>query len=243
MELNTLIAKRAFGEAQAKDFSDWAENLLIQGCDSENVAILASFGIERFPNLTEVENYFEKCVDELGLVLPEDQIAIHEYAKYLAAIISTGILEPTVGLELLKDFWRLSGDYDEPIYRIWEELADDICTLDDCHFYLWNTGLSKNNRDEFIIQVAKQFIQLCDSELPDDFFHLCVCNECGYIGKPQFKQIDLPWLPEKLFRLIYRKSPTFQWLCGQCAKAGLKNMFDYAGRKQYLESQSANKGQ
>jgi hypothetical protein len=49
--------------------------------------------------------------------------------------------------------------------------------------------------------------------------------------------MDLPWLPEKLFRLIYGKAPTFVWVCGLCAQPHLKNMFDYAGRKQYLESQ------
>lgn len=236
MEFNALVAKQALGIARIKDFSDWAENLLIQGCDSENVAILAGFGIERCPDSYEVEIYFKKCAVELDLVILEDRAAIFEYAKHLATNISDGILDPETGLEILKNFW-LATDNDEPLYRIWDELAEDICSLDDYQGYLWNTGLSAQNVDEFIIQVARQFLQLSAMDLPEDFFCLCACSECGYIGKAQLIRIDLPWLSEKLFRLIYRKSPTFQWVCGHCAHANIKNMFDYDGRKLYLESQ------
>ncbi|MEI6707007.1 MAG: hypothetical protein WCK96_07715 [Methylococcales bacterium] len=240
MEFNALVVKRVLGTVQTQDFSNWAENLLLQGCDSNNVAILASFGLERFPDSYEVERYFEKCIGELGLVLPEDRVVIAEYvpeyANELASNISSGLLKPREGLESLKSF-GMATDYDKALYRIWDELAEDVYTLENGDYYLWNTGLSKDNIDEFIIQVARQFIQLCKSELPDDFFYLCTCDDCGHIGKAQLKRMDLPWLPEKLFRLIYRKAPAFKWICGHCTQSHLKNMFDYEGRKQYLKSQ------
>ncbi len=240
MEFNALVVKRVLGTVQPQDFSNWAENLLLQGCDSKNVAILAILGLERFPDSYEVEHYFEKCIDELGLVLPEDRVVIAEYApeyaNELASNISSGLLKPREGLELLKNF-GMATDYDKALYRIWDELAEDVYTLENCDYYLWNTGLLKDNIDEFIIQVAKQFIQLGKTELPDDFFELCACDDCGYIGKAHLKRMDLPWLPEKLFRLIYRKRPAFKWICAHCTQSHLKNMFDYEGRKQYLESQ------
>jgi hypothetical protein len=235
MELNTLVAKRALNTAQTKDFSDWAESLLIQGCASVNVAILAGFGLERLPDTIEVDGYFKKCIAELGLVLPEEQIAIFDYIKLLVCNISKGVIEPRTGLyELLISLD--ATDNEQLLYRIWDELSEDINSLGGYDRYLWNTGLSADNVDEFIVLVAQQFMQLSEMELPDDFFHLCACDECGYIGKPQLKRIDLPWLHEKLFRFIYGRSPTFQWICGKCGQAGLKNMFDYAGRKRYLES-------
>lgn len=236
MEFNVLIGKQALGIAQTQDFSDWAESLLIQGCDSENVAILASFGVERFPDAYEVEVYFKKCVAELDLILPEKRVALFEYAKDLASHISTGIVKPRVGLNRLNILWAAT-DYDEPLYNIWDQLAEDVYSVYANDSYLWNTELSKDNIESFICDVAKQFLQLCNCELPEDFFQLCVCDECGHVIKPQLKRIDLPWLPEKLFRLIYRKAPAFRWMCGSCASWQIKNMFDYAGRKQYLESQ------
>jgi hypothetical protein len=239
MEFNTLMAKRALGRAQTKDFSDWAENLLAQGCDAENVAILAGFGLEHSPDSHEIELYFKKCVDELGLVLLEDRVAIFNYVRELAGNINAGIIHPRTGLESLKNFWVATDD-DEPLYRIWDELAEDICALGDYDgYYLWNTGLLEENVDEFIVKVARQFLQLCDSNLPEDFFSLCACSDCGHIGKAQLIRTDLPWLPEKLFKLIYRKAPVFKWVCGHCLHPQIKNMFDYEGRKLYLEAQTA----
>lgn len=235
IELNALVAKRALGIATAEDFSDWAEDLLAQGCDGKNVAILASFGIDRFTDSNEIEEYFKKCVAELGLVLPEERVAILGYAKDLAANICDGILEPEAGLELLKNFWQAT-DNDEPLYIIWDELAEDINTLDNYGGYSWNTSLSEDNTDEFIIQVARQFLQLSAIDLPDDFFSLCACSECGYIGKAQLIRLNLSWLSEKIYRFIFRKSPVFKWVCGQCANPNIKNMFDYEGRRLYLES-------
>jgi len=238
-QFNILVAKRALGIVQAKDFSDWAESLLVQGCNAENVAILAGFGLEHFPNSYDIELYFKKCVDELGLVLFEDRAAIFEYVYELAANICKGIIKPRAGLESLKNFWVATDD-DEPLYRIWDELAEDVCALGDYDaYYLWNTGLSEENVDEFIIKVAQQFLQLCESDLPEDFFCLCACSDCGHIGKAQLIRIDLPWLPEKLFRLVYGKAPTFKWVCGCCAQPQIKNMFDYEGRRLYLESKIA----
>lgn len=233
--LKALLAKRALATARVNDFSNWAENLLSQGCDSENVAILAGF-CDCNAGLYEVEAYFKKCVDELGLVLVENRAAIFEYAKNLAFDIDTGILDPRDGLEQLKDFWLVT-DNDEPLYRIWDELAEDVCAVESGDAYLWNTGLSKENVDEFVAKVAKQFLQLSEINLPEHFFALCVCSQCGHIGKPQLKRLDLPWLPEKLFRLIYGKAPVFKWVCGSCVKPDIKNMFDYEGREYYLNAQ------
>jgi hypothetical protein len=237
MAFNELVAKRALGIATAADFSDWAENLLAEGCDSANVAILAGLTIEGSQGIYEAEAYFTKCVAELGLILPDEREAIFEYAKCLAKNICDGILEPEEGLALLKCFWRAT-DNEEPLYIIWDELADDINTLDDSGGYSWNTSLSEHNVDAFILQVARQFLQLSAIDLPDSFFSLCVCGECGYIGKAQLIRLSLPWLPEKLYQLVFKKSPVFKWVCGKCANPNIKNMFDYDGRKLYLESKN-----
>ena len=235
MEFNTLITKQALGIAKNKDFSDWAESLLVQGSESNSVAILASFGIDRNLNTDEVKQYFEKCLLELNLVLPEPRILIFNHVKTLVLEIINGTVKPQIGLNGLKNFW-LQTDNDEPLYRIWDELAEDVATLDDYQGYLWNTHLSKENVDDFIIEVAKQFLQLCELKLPDNFFALCACPDCQCVAKPLLKRIELAWLPEKLFRLLYGRSPTFKWVCRACEQSHLYNMFDYEGRKHYLST-------
>ena len=234
MEFNTLVAKQALGIAEAEDFSLWAEQLLSRGCDNQNVAILAGFGLEDTPDLQEVNVYFARCVDELGLSLPEVHRAIFIYAKDLATKITTGLLKPTTGLGLLKSLW-LATDCYEPLYSIWYELAVDIYSLEHEDVYLWNTGLLKDNINDFIILIAEQFLRLCECEnLPENFLNLSACQQCGHVGLSQTKRTELLWLPEKVFWLLYGRNPTVEDVCEQCGAAQLKGMRDYQGRALYL---------
>ncbi|MBT9098191.1 hypothetical protein KFZ76_10805 [Methylovulum psychrotolerans] len=235
MDFTTLLGKRAVGHAQAKDYCDWAEDLLLQSIESESIAILASLGVERSPDIYEVRAYFEKCVAELGWTIPEEKLAILAYAKSLCTQLCDGTLKPRIGLGHLQCFWDFVDD--NPLYGIWYDLDEDICWLEQGEQYFWNACLAQENSDGFIIKVAKQFLELCELDLPDNFLKLSLCAECGHVGMARQTKREKPWLSVKLFRLIYGRWPRSHRVCSQCAESCLLALSDYEVRQRYLAGQ------
>lgn len=238
MKFELLAGKRALGSAYSKDYTEWAESLLYEDIKSENVAILASMGLERDPDSEEVETYFLKSLKDLDLTLPDEKEGLKTYAKAICAQIVSGDLDTEEGVGILESFYSKS-DY-EAIYSIWDALSEDLWMVNDRDGCIFNTGLSAENKNEYIKGVAAQFIELLETNLPDCFFNLCACPECGYIGKNELEVIDKPWMPSKLYRFIYKQGQTQRVICANCKRPFPNNMSDYEGRKQYL-SKSANK--
>ncbi|CAG1770811.1 hypothetical protein BAC3_01341 [uncultured bacterium] len=233
-----LIAKQALGVADIEDFSDWAESLLMDGCELDNVAILASLGVSNDTDLEEVERYFSRCITDLKLVVPNQQTAIWNYAQELAKAIVANTLKPSTGLGLLKSFW-IATDYTQPLYSLWYDLAVDVYSLNNDDVYLWNAELQHEDTNEFIIKMAQQFLDLSQYDTPEHFFDLTACFDCGHIGYAANKRIEVTWLAVPLFRLIYGRNPTMQPVCSHCGSAHLKSMRDYEGRAMYLLSKQA----
>lgn len=232
MKFELLAGKRALGSAYSKDYTGWAESLLYEDIESENVAILASMGYERDPDSEEVEAYFQKSLKDLNLSLPDEKEGLKIYAKTLCEQIVSGDLEPEEGAKVLEAFYSQS-DY-EAIYSIWDELSEDLWMVNDRDGCIFNTGLSSENKCEYIKGVAAQFIELLKTKLPDRFFYLCACPECGYIGENALEVIDKPWMPDKIYRFIYKRGQTQRAICANCTRPFPNNMSDYEGRRQYL---------
>ncbi len=236
MKFELLAGKRALGSAYSKDYTDWAESLLYEDVESENVAILASMGYERDPDSEEIEAYFLKSLKDLGLSLPDEKKGLKIYANALCEKIVSGDLEPEKGVNILESFYSKS-DY-EAVYSIWNELSEDLWMINDSDGCIFNTGLSAENKSEYVKAVAAQFIELLETNLPDRFFYLCACSECGYIGENELEVIDNPWMPDKLYRFIYKRGQTQRAICANCKRAFPNNMSDYESRKQYLSKKS-----
>ncbi|WP_444925410.1 hypothetical protein ACJJI4_12885 [Microbulbifer sp. TRSA002] len=232
MKFEFLLGKRAIGSAYSKDYTEWAESLLYENVDSENVAILASMGYERDPDPEEIETYFQKCLKDLGLAVPLDKDALKIYAQALCELIISGELEPEQGVGMLEGFFRAS-DY-EAIYSIWDGLSEDLWMVNDREICYFNSGLTSENKSSYIKDVAAQFIILLDTELPDRFFFLSSCPECGYIGESGLEVIEKPLIPKQLFKLIYGRGQNQRAICSKCKRPFPNNMSDYEGRKQYL---------
>ena len=232
MKFELLAGKRALGSAYTKDYTEWAESLLYEDIESENVAILASMGYERDPDSEEVETYFLKSLKDLALTLPNEKEGLKIYAKALCEQIVSGDSEPEEGVGILESSYSKS-DY-EAIYSIWDELSEDLWMVNDRDGCIFNTGLSAENKNEYIKGVAAQFIELLETNLPDRFFYLCACPECGYIGENELEVIDKPWMLSKLYRFIYERGQTQRAICANCKRPFPNNMSDYEGRKQYL---------
>ncbi|WP_420554046.1 hypothetical protein [Neptuniibacter marinus] len=232
MKFELLTGKRALGSAYSKDYTEWAESLLYENVESENVAILASMGYERAPDSEEVEIYFQKSLKDLGLILPDEKEGLKIYAKALCEQIISGDLDTEKGVSILESFY-LKSDY-EAIYSIWDALSEDLWMVNDRDGCIFNSGLTAENKGEYIKGVAAQFTDLLETNLPDRFFCLCACPECGYIGENKLEVVDKPWLPDRLYRLIYKRGQTQRAICANCKRPFPNNMSDYEGRKQYL---------
>ncbi len=234
MNFVCLAGKRALGQAHTKDYTDWAEGLLGENVESVNVAILAGMGLEKSPDYWDVEFYFRAALDDLGLVLLSERDAVLAYAAHICEQVVSGDIPPKEGLQTLGRFYA-ETNY-QAIYSIWDFLNEDMWHINEGDGAIFNKGLNKLNQDEYIKNVAAQFIELTRVSRPENFFRLCVCFSCGYIGESALERIDKSWLPEKIYRLIYRRRTVQREICAKCGTPFPRNMYDYEARKQYLRA-------
>lgn len=235
MQFEELIGKRALGMAVSSDYTSGAEGLLSDNIESENCAILASFSLERDPDSEEIESYFQYCVKDLGLDLPPDNVTIANYAKSICRQVVDDVFPPREGLAILETLYAESK-YNELLYSIWDELAEDIALIEDDWGALYNSSITKENIGKYIVDVAKQYLILCEIELPENFFYLHACKHCGHIGESGTERLDKPWMPVKIFRLLHRRGPSSRAICGQCKHPYPRRMDDYEAREQYLKT-------
>lgn len=118
----TIQARHAMGRASAGDYIDWAADALAAGTDSRNLRILA--GLDRFVSTFEAEEHFMKAREELGLVAPDRDQALKDYAVHLAE----QILEPDSKYpELVAQLAELCWTNDYPGFLMdWYSLDDGL---------------------------------------------------------------------------------------------------------------------
>lgn len=235
MDLTELAGRRALGNATRDDHVRWAEGLLGDGVDSDEVAVLASLGLAENPDSQEIESWFQKALDDLGLELPPHDQALLSYSRRICQNIVDADITPEDGLMLLEPFYRATR-YAQTVFMIWAELVEDVSLLCEGERPVFNSGLNTANMAPFIHDVAAQYLRLSDLELPETFFDLHACSECGFIGECDWQTLEQPWLPALLFRLIRRRSQSLRAICRACHAPFPKNMSDYAARQQYLAS-------
>lgn len=234
MNFEELVSKRAIGQDEPKDYCTWAEELLYTDVESENIPILASMGYERDPEREDVERYFQKSVKDLKLKIPSDEQGIKLYATIAIEKLFDGKITPFECLTKMENLFALT-DYD-PKYGIWSYLSEDISMLEYDGFCYFNTGLDKSNIGDYIRNVAKQFLEILPMDLPEYFFKLCACKKCGYIGESNAERAEKPWMPERMFRLIYSRYPASKAICAKCGAPYPSSMVDYSARNIYLGS-------
>lgn len=94
-ETNKMLAERYLGTATHEDYVDWAVACLQADLDTKNIRILASLRNAASPS--EVEDYFNRCLKDLGLTMPDRRECLFEYARGLAQQIVSGDLAPLDG--------------------------------------------------------------------------------------------------------------------------------------------------
>ena len=95
VETNNLLAGRYLGWLTYEEYVDWAVGCLESGLDSKNIRILASLRKPLYSS--EVENYFNRSLHDLGWHLPDRKECLMEYARGSAREIVTGTISPLDG--------------------------------------------------------------------------------------------------------------------------------------------------
>lgn len=236
MDFKFLASKIITWEVEPKDYTDWAECMLVRGENSPNIAILAGLGLELTPDMEEIRLYFSRCLKDLGLKLPSLEKGFLDFSSHISEEIIAGKMAPIEGLMVLYNLYTKS-DY-APIYSIWGDLDEDIRFVEEGYDSIFNSGLTKDNIDQCIVKVATQFIELSKISLPDDFFHLSICPKCKFLGASRNKEINVPWMPIFLWQLIFRNRSLKRTMeiCAKCKNQNPLQMTDYYGRQEFLKA-------
>jgi hypothetical protein len=102
-----LLARRSLGSATSSDYVDWALTELLAGTDTPNLRILA--GLPKPPYWPEVQLYFARTLDDLGLTLPEPEAYLREYVQDIARAILSGVTAPMDGCHEIYEIWMETG--------------------------------------------------------------------------------------------------------------------------------------
>jgi hypothetical protein len=95
LETIKLLAERHMGMATFEQYIDWAVSCLESDVDSKNIRILAS--LQKPLYSSEVEDYFNRSLKDLGWELPKPKECIIEYARSFAKEILSGQMSPLEG--------------------------------------------------------------------------------------------------------------------------------------------------
>jgi len=233
MCLDELMGRRALGSDRPEDYIAWAVECLAGGSSSENVAILAGLDLETPIDKQEVHKYFQKACRELGIEWPDKKVALRRYSEWLCRRLASGELDRAQAVSQLARLSPASGHLAP--YRIWEELEEDLWLMEDGGgLALFNRGLTLENTDEFIRQVAAQYLQLLAIDLPQNFFHLAYCSGCQAIHEPVAQRIDAPWWSRVTSLFVRRRRPEYEMICHQCGSREIRYMYDFDARRAYL---------
>jgi hypothetical protein len=94
-ETNKLLAESHLGLATSEDYVRWAVTCLESDVDSKNIRILAS--LQKPLYSSEVDDYFKRCMRDLGWTMPEPGECLRQYARELARQILANDLAPLDG--------------------------------------------------------------------------------------------------------------------------------------------------
>ena len=103
-ETYKILAERYLGRATHEDYVAWAVACLESDLDTKNVRILASLGKDTSPS--EVEDYFNRSLHDLGLTTPDRRECLIEYARGVAHRIVSGEVSPLYGCGQIYDVVR-----------------------------------------------------------------------------------------------------------------------------------------
>lgn len=94
-ETINLLAQRQLSTIRVEQYVDWALACLESNIDTRSIRILAS--LQKPLYSSEVEEYFQRSLTELGWTLPSGEECLLPYVRALAKQIASGAIAPVEG--------------------------------------------------------------------------------------------------------------------------------------------------
>ena len=216
-----LLAKKLLSNFDSKNYVDWAVSLLENGNESENLFILAGLDNES----TEIrEKYFLKAVGELNIDIKIGDFELLEnYAKFTAENVINGVISKSNGLEIMNEIVRRS-DYDIKYFQFFE-LDEDLDYLIYNNKTAFNFELTKENKEEFILEEFKLFLEIENLKIDDKIREFSICKKCNHIGKPKLKTQYKLTKPYK-YKI---------WKCEKCNSKEIEHFSSQIGKRKIID--------
>ena len=216
-----LLAEKNLIYFDSQKYVDWAVTLLGNGFESESLIILA--GLDSYPT-EEKEKYFWESIRELGIKIEKsDSELIDNYADFIARQVIEDRINPIVGLQKMLNVVRAS-DYSLK-YAPFGFLDEDIDYLNYSQTTLFNTGLTLDNKEEFVKEEFRLFLEMNQLQIDDSLREQSYCLNCNKFGKPALKikyQLKQPYKYQV-------------WVCSNCGSEKLEHSNNHKTKRRIIE--------
>ena len=149
VETNVLFYKIQKGTVSTEDYVNWSHSLLERNVTSPSLAILSSFTFN--DNIFEVEVYFNRTINELGIKNPTFEVCARAYIGLLAnRIIQVNDHKEIFDLtDMIFQIVAMELDYPNELYT-WFELSEMIDRLD------YDYAARDFNEDNVILRIKNE---------------------------------------------------------------------------------------
>ncbi|NET35183.1 MAG: hypothetical protein F6K19_24670 [Cyanothece sp. SIO1E1] len=201
--------------------------------DAPSLRILAGLNPEL--EREQVQPYFQKACQEMGLISPDTPKAIADYIYWLAENCISGT-EPAIKTISVLGSLYYQGLVDVPMLQVWHALNDAIACFDspELEAYIddYYPGVRPHNLSRIAKQEARLLLAYRSISLPETIMSYAVCRYCGYFG-PTSSQPFVK-LANWLFRLRYGYNRPMVCICTQCGATDLAPFSNRQVRIRYL---------
>jgi len=216
-----LLAEKNLTYFDSQKYVDWAVVLLENGFESESLIILA--GLDSYPT-EEKEKYFWESIRELDIKIEKnDSELIDYYTDFIAKQVIEDKLNPMVGLSKMLDIVRTT-DYSSQ-YIQFVLLDEDIDYLNYYQTTIFNTGLTLNNKEEFVKDEFRLFLEMNQLQIDESLRDKSYCLNCNKFVKPVLKT-----------KYQLKKPYKYQiWVCPNCGSVKLEHSDNHKTKRRIIE--------
>lgn len=220
-ETYIILGQRLLSGFDSKMLVDWAVRLLVSGHESESLIILAGLDSE---STEEREKYFWKSIAELDIIITlTDSELVEYFVQKVANDVVKGNRKTSSGLNIMRDVLAWSG-YDSK-YLQFLELEEDVDYLENYGSVIFNSGLNKSNKEQFIKDEFDLFLEIQRLKIDEETKQNAFCADCDKIAKP-------------ILRTKYQLKKPFKyqtWFCGNCGSENVEHFSTQNGKRKIID--------
>jgi hypothetical protein len=236
--IDKLLLDSWMGDAQGKDYIDWAVDLLMAGRDTPSLRILA--GLNASHERGDIEEYFLRTCRELGLEPLQVSANPRDAVPLVRRLYRSGTLSPEDTLYYMCRLYELS-EHSDPLLDLWftlrEALADLEAERGNRLTPVWPAEYFRlpeetEPLEETIDREWELFDRAVGLDLPEGFQHFVRCEGCRHIG---------PHAPLSRAKKLHNWTLGYalgslqpNWECAKCGDSRLIHMVCAEVREDYF---------